>query len=45
MPIKDFEADDLRDLDEESPALASLARGFAHTVDNYADNLEGKTVE
>jgi ElaB/YqjD/DUF883 family membrane-anchored ribosome-binding protein len=33
------------DLDEERPALASLVRGFAHTVDNYSDNLEGKTVE
>jgi hypothetical protein len=33
------------DLDRENPMLARLVRGVAHNVDNYADNLEGKTVE
>jgi hypothetical protein len=33
------------DLSRESPMLASLVRGFAHNVDDYAERLEGQTVE
>ena len=33
------------DLAGESPMLASLVRGVAHNVDNYADSLEDQTVE
>ena len=33
------------DLERENPMLASLVRGVAHNVDNYADNFEAKTVE
>ena len=33
------------DLEQESPMLAGLVRGFAHNVDHYADRLEDQTVE
>ena len=33
------------DLARENPMLASLVRGFSHNVDNYAERLEGQTVE
>jgi hypothetical protein len=33
------------DLARESPMLASLVRGFSYNVDNYAQRLEGQTVE
>jgi hypothetical protein len=33
------------DLEQESPMLAGLVRGFAHNVDHYADGLEDQTVE
>jgi hypothetical protein len=36
-------ADDLEQ--QESVLLADLVRGFAQNVDNYADSLEGQTVE
>jgi hypothetical protein len=33
------------DLEQESPMLAGLVRGFAHNVGHYADRLEDQTVE
>jgi hypothetical protein len=33
------------DLRHESPMLAGLVRGLAHSVDGYADRLEGQTIE
>jgi len=33
------------DLARENPILASLVRGFAHNVDDYAERLDGQTVE
>jgi len=33
------------DLDREAPMLGGFVRGFANTVDGYAESLEGQTVE
>lgn len=33
------------DLDREAPMLAGLVRGFANTVDGYAEGLQDQTVE
>ncbi|MGC1588916.1 MAG: hypothetical protein WA770_02215, partial [Pseudolabrys sp.] len=33
------------ELEQENPMLAGLVRGFAQNVDQYADQLEDKTVE
>ncbi len=33
------------DLDREAPMLGGLVRGFANSVDGYADGLQDKTVE
>jgi hypothetical protein len=33
------------DLEQESPMLAGLVRGFAHNVGHYGDRLEDQTVE
>lgn len=33
------------DLEQESPMLAGLVRGFAHNVDHYAGRLEDQTVD